>query len=252
MSSILNIKYSATVLMLLLLLGCRKNEPKQEAIVIGSINMSMSAEEDLIRTQEALIGNFVADGLAEAVRSKGYEIDFCLVNSGAIRFDQQLRPDGIYPSGDITNSTIEEMLPFGNVPVIVQVTGSQLKKILERSVAKLPLAKGSFLQLSKEIRIKVDPMAAEQQLNPQETAIVSEGSRIVSININGFPYDPEAIYKVLLNEFIAQGGDGFVTLNAVSPNNKVYLPNYISTYLIDYVIINSPITVQLDGRIEFQ
>lgn len=235
-----------------LLCSCRKNEPESEAVVIGYFSVDLDANKDLIRKQESLIGNFVCDGIIETVRLKGHEIDLCLINSGGIRFDEENRPSGIYPAGNVTNSDIDEMLPFGDIAVLVEVNGSQLKEILERSVAQYPLAKGAFLQLSKEIRIVVDTLAAEQQLDPSEMTIVSPGERIVSIKINGLDYDPTGIYMILVTNFFSEGGDGFVTLRNISSTKKEVLPDYLSSYIKDYVIINSPITPVLDGRIQFQ
>jgi len=245
--------HTSTLLFLLLLVtgACRKNEPEPEPTVIGIIEVDLSADKNLIRKKEALIGNFVTDGLSDILRQKDYEFDFCLINSGAIRYDEQKRPSAIYPAGSITNENILEMFPFGDVPVIVSMSGNQLKEVLERGVAQLPLAKGPFLQLSEEIRITVDTLAAEQQLNTDGTAVISPGARITSIEINGLNYDPTGIYKVLVINFLADGEDGFVTFNSIPAGQKQYFSEYISAFMIEYVILNTPITAILDGRITF-
>lgn len=236
----------------IILFSCRKNEEPPAPTVIGELTVAFDANDELIRKKEALIGNFITDGLSETIRLKGHELDFCLINAGAIRFDPQSRPSGIYPAGPITNNDIIEMLPFGDVAVIVTMTGTQLKEVLERSVAQYPLAKGPFLQLSKEIRITIDTLAAEQQLNAEETAIVSPGERITSIQINGSPYVPASIYKVLVISFMSDGNDGFVTFNSIPATQKIVFPDYLYSYITEYVIINTPITSVLDGRIQFQ
>lgn len=240
------------LLAVVVLASCRKNEPEPEPTIIGELTVALDANVDVVRKKEALIGNFITEALSQTVRSKGHELDFCLINSGSIRFDEQKRPNGIYPSGSITNNDIIEMLPFGDVTTIVTLTGNQLKEILERSVAQYPLAKGPFLQLSEEIRITVDTLAAEQQLNATETAIISPGARITSIKINGNPYEPSANYKVLVINFLASGEDGFVTFNSIPDSQKEVFTEYIFGYVNEYVILNSPITTVLDGRIEFQ
>jgi 2',3'-cyclic-nucleotide 2'-phosphodiesterase (5'-nucleotidase family) len=236
----------------LLFASCRKNEPEPEPVIIGFVTVDLDANKNLIRKKEALIGNFVAEGILETVRLKGYEIDFCLMNSGGIRYNEETRPSAIYPSGNITNGDIDEMLPFGDIAVIVEVTGDQLKEILERSVAQFPEAKGAFVQLSKEIRIVVDTLANEQQINLTGTSIISPGDRIVSIKINDLDYDPIGIYKILVTNFMSEGGDGFVTLRNISASKKVVLTDFISANVKEYIIVNSPITPVLDGRITFQ
>lgn len=232
--------------------SCRKNEPEPEPVVIGFINVDLDANKNLIRKKEALIGNFVSEGIIEIVRSKGYEIDLCLINSGGIRYSEETRPSAIYPAGNITNGDIDEMLPFGDIAVIVEVTGSQLKEILERSVAQYPEAKGAFAQLSKEIRIVVDSLANEQQIDLSGSTIISPGERITSIKINDIDYDPIGIYHILVTNFMAEGGDGYVTMKNIPSSKKVVLSDFISSYIKEYIIINSPITPVLDGRIEYQ
>jgi 5'-nucleotidase len=44
-------------------------------------------------------------------------------------------------------------------------------------------------------------------LDPSKPA----GQRVVAAALNGKPIDPAASYRVTLNNFIAAGGDGFVT-----------------------------------------
>lgn len=236
----------------ILFVSCRKNEPEPEPVVIGFITVDLDADKNLIRKKEALIGNFVAEGILEVVKSKGHEIEFCLMNSGGIRYSEETRPSAIYPSGNITNGDIDEMLPFGDIAVIVEVTGNQLKEILERSVAQYPEAKGAFVQLSKEIRIVVDTLANEQQIDVTGTTIISPGQRIVSIKINDIDYDPAGIYNILVTNFMAEGGDGFVTLRNIPASKKTVLTDFISAYIKEYVIVNSPITPVLDGRIAYQ
>lgn len=231
---------------------CRKNEPEPEITVIGVINADLNATENIVRKKEALIGDFVTDGLSNTMKLKGYVFDFCVINSGSIRFNKQDRPSGIYSSGSITSSEINEMLPFGDVPVLVTLTGAELKQFLERSVAQYPLAKGPFLQISKELRILIDTLGSEQQLNTTETSIISSGNRIVSIEINGISYDPITEYKVLTINFLAQGDDGYVTFKNIPASKKEVLIDYISGYIAEYVILNTPINVVLDGRIKFQ
>lgn len=240
------------VLITSILNSCRKNEEPPAPVVIGEITVALDANAEIIRKKEALTGNFVTDALSETIRFKGHELEFCLINSGSIRYNTQKRPSGIYPAGSITNNDVIEMLPFGDIAVIVTMTGTQLKEVLERSVAQYPLAKGPFMQLSKEIRISIDTLAAEQQLNAEGTAIISPGARISSIEINGIPYDQSSNYKVLVINFISNGNDGFVTFNSIPTSQKIVLPDNIYSYVTDYVIVNSPITPILDGRIQFQ
>ena len=43
------------------------------------------------------------------------------------------------------------------------------------------------------------------------------GSRLVSLSLDGRPVEPEATYRVAVNNFIASGGDGFAFLARARP-----------------------------------
>ena len=43
------------------------------------------------------------------------------------------------------------------------------------------------------------------------------GSRVVSIEVGGAPLDPNRMYKVAINDFMARGGDGYAALTHVTP-----------------------------------
>ncbi|MES2589755.1 MAG: 5'-nucleotidase [Bacteroidota bacterium] len=234
------------------ILSCRKSDGKPSSTEIGSSVVDLDANTNLIRKKEALIGNFVCDALKIYFEEKGEVIDFVLVNGGNIRFNTQERPNGIYPKGILTSEMMDEMLPFENASYLVQVTGNQLKEILERSLAQYPLAKGPFMQCSKELSFKIDTLNAPQILNIDETSIQSHGSRIDSIFVNGISVLPNAVYNVLLPDYIAEGNDGYVTLRNISPSLKKYLSDYQASALKDYVLVNSPIEPKIEGRIVFK
>lgn len=239
-------------ILILSLISCRKSDGKPTSTAIGSSDVDLTAKEAIIRKKEALLGNVISDALKLYYENKGEVIDFVLMNGGAIRYDAQLRPDGVYPKGTITVEMIEEMLPFGNTSAIVTVTGTQLKEMLERSVAQYPLAKGPFFQCSKEIKYKIDTLQSPQVINIEETQIVSSGNRIDSIYVNGIPYQATTEYKVLVSDYIAQGNDGYVTLRNIPDASKKYFSDNQTNAVKDYFLIHSPIKPVFEGRIYFK
>lgn len=232
--------------------SCKRKNRTPEVNAIGKLNIDLDANDLVIRKREALIGNMITDAIKSDYESKNKVVNFTLVNSGGIRFSTSKRVDGIYRAGDFTAEMADEMLPFGNTCVIVTVTGKQIKEIFERSVAQYPLAKGNFMQLSKEVKIIVDTTQAAQILNVDKTAITSHGSRIVSIKINNVEYDNLALYKVGVPDFIAEGNDGYTTLRKLSSNLKEFTGEDMANVLKEYVIINSVIEPKQEGRIIFQ
>ncbi len=244
--------YLLICILILSLVSCRKSDGKPTSTAIGSSDVDLNAKEDIVRKKEALLGNVVSDALKLYYENKGEVFDFALTIGGSIRYDAQLRPDGIYPKGTITVEMIDEMLPFGNSSAIVTVTGTQLKEMLERSVAQYPLAKGPFLQCSKEIKYKIDTLQSPQVINIDETQIVSPGSRIDSIYINGISYQASAEYRVLVSDYIAKGNDGYVTLKNLPSSSKKMFSDNQANAVKDYFLIESPIKPVFEGRIYFK
>lgn len=234
------------------LTSCRKKEVETSAVSLGTVTVDLSANENLIRKREALLGNMICDAIKKNLDDRGKIVDFVIVNSGNIRYNTSTRPDGIYKAGVYTSNMVQEMLPFGDASYIVKLTGKQLKEVLERSLALYPLAKGPFLQVSKELRIVVDTTKLPQLLDVNESSIVSQGSRIVSIKINDIEYDTLAVYSVGLPEFIAEGNDGYVTLKNLAPSQKENLGENVTNAVTDYIIINVTLTPLIEGRIQFQ
>lgn len=232
--------------------SCKRKTRAPESKVIGKLMVDLDANEYIVRKREALIGNMVADAIKSEYDSKNKSVHFILVNGGGIRFSASKREDGIYKAGDFTADMADEMLPFGNTYVTVTLTGKQLKEVFERSVAQYPLAKGNFMQLSKEVKIVVDTTQPAQVLNIDETAIVSHGSRIISIKINNVDFDNLTLYKVGVPDFIADGNDGYTTMRKLAGSLKEYSGEDMANVLKEYVIITSVIEPKLEGRITFQ
>ncbi len=232
--------------------SCKRKNRQPEPNVIGRLVVDVDASTNVVRKREAKIGNMIADAIKSDFEERNKIVDFALVNGGGIRFSSTKRADGIYKAGDFTSDMADEMLPFGNTNVIVTVTGTQLKEIFERSVARYPVAKGNFMQLSKEVRITVDTTKTAQVLNIDETAIITQGSRILSIKINNVEFDSLAVYNVGVPDFIADGNDGYATLRKLSASLKEYIGEDIANILKEYVIINSVLEPKLEGRIIFQ
>ncbi len=232
------------------------NRPETSDIVIGFTNVPLDAQRDVIRNEEAALGNLITDAMLAYVVGLGEPIDGVLINGGGIRYNIQRHPDGIYPAGELTEDDIKEMLPFGNTGFIVQMTGSELKSTLERSVHALPVLEGSFgtgafLQVSANFRIIVDLDQAAQVLNEldAETTIASPGGRIVSVLINGQQLSPDESYQIFLPSFIASGEDGYLAVGAIPDNDKKDLGLDLAVPLASYFRSQEIVTPIIEGRI---
>ena len=141
-----------------------------------------------MRTQEAAIGNLIADAMKDAVSA-----DIAITNGGGIRADKE------YAAGhDITRSDVLSELPFGNVTVMTEVSGKQIWEALENGFSKFEDGAGRFPQVSG-LKVVADVKQPA-------------GSRIVSVMVGAEPLDLAATYKLATNDYMLDGGDGFTAL----------------------------------------
>ena len=135
------------------------------------------------------VDQLVADAQLAATRDAGAQIAF--MNTGGVRADLDPGKDGV-----VTFGQIYTVQPFGNTAVTRTYTGAQILEVLERSVGDEQA--GSMLVPSQGFTYTVD-MAKPA------------GSRVTA-RFEGKPLDPATFYRVTVNSFIDQGGDGYATL----------------------------------------
>lgn len=161
---------------------------KELDVVIGTTATELDSRRATVRTGEAAIGNLIADAMRETVGA-----DLALMNGGGIRADK------LYASGtELTRRDILAELPFGNRVVKIEVTGDILRQAMEHGFSQYEDGAGRFPQISG--------MVVEADL----TAPV--GSRVTSIDVGGEPLDPQKTYTLAINDFNADGGDGYEML----------------------------------------
>jgi 5'-nucleotidase len=143
---------------------------------------------------ESPLGDLIADAQLEAARGRGAQV--ALTNPGGIREDLLYDVDGT-----ITYGNAYQVQPFLNSLEVRTLTGAQLKDVLEQqfqsredgSAAELILAPSASLTYRIDRRAPV-------------------GSRIADIHVDGRPVAPDGDYRVAVNKFLADGGDGFTVL----------------------------------------
>lgn len=216
-----------------------KKLKEEAARTIGLTNVPLDSIKSHIRTGETNLGDLIADSIREAFP----EADISFVNSGGIRGDK------VYPIGKISLADIWEMNAYENKVVIVSLTGKQIKEVLERAVSSLPISKGSFLQVSG-LSYVVDLTGKPQELSVDRTHIKYEGDRIINIKFKGKKLEADKIYKVLVNDFMISGGDGFITLK--KGKNIVFTNKSQADIVINYIKDHSPITLKSQDRITIE
>ncbi len=166
------------------------------------------------RTEETNLGNLITDAMVWSVTHEGGIEQFepsqivGITNGGGIR--ATLQP------GEISMKDINTVLPFGNTVAVVYVTGAELLEVLEASTFCTPKAIGGYPQTSG-IKWTIDTTAEYDQGEVYTTISGGESSyfapasikRVTIESINGEPFDPEATYAVVTNNFCAVGGDTY-------------------------------------------
>lgn len=89
----------------------------------------------IVRNHECTAGNFAADAFRYSMNA-----EIGLVNGGGVRAD--------LPAGDITYGSLVNVNPFFNDMEARQLTGAQLRSLLNHSYRLLPNENGSFFQVS--------------------------------------------------------------------------------------------------------
>ncbi|MDR7050547.1 5'-nucleotidase [Duganella sp. 3397] len=154
------------------------------------------AVASVVRTRndsgESALGDLVADSVLQAGRPFGVQIGF--MNNGGMR--QDLDTDNDRASVGQTRM----VLPFGNTLVVMNLKGWQILDLLEEQWSGGREETRGLLQVSDGFTYRWD-------------ARRGDGSKVVpgSARLNGKPIERETTYRVMVNNFLAEGGDGFPT-----------------------------------------
>lgn len=198
------------------------------------------------RTGETNLGDLIADAFRWYALEQGdLGVDedhvVALTNGGGIRAS--------VAAGDITATDILTVLPFGNEVAYVNVTGEVLLEALEASTYCTPEEVGAFPQVAG-IEFTVDTTKAYDQGEqyPGSTYYGPNSINRVTINsINGQPFDPEANYVVVTNDFLAAGGDTYYAFSvSVSRSTGKLMDEAVVEYITEE--LGGTVTVEQYGE----
>ncbi len=152
-------------------------------------------------TPEKPLGDLIADAQLAYARTLDPETDLALMNSGGIRSDLVYAASGSEGDGVVTYGEAFTVQPFNNTVNLVDLTGEQLITAFQQQVSGSNAESPRILQVSEGITFTLDLT---------KTGI----DRVIvdSIKLNGEPIDPDATYRVAMNQFLAGGGDGYTVL----------------------------------------
>ncbi len=138
---------------------------------------------------DSTLGNLITDAQLAYGKKRGVA-DVAMINSGGIRADLTIEP-----GKPVTLSDLFAIQPFNNELVVMTLTGAQLREIVLRQLPKT-LASRRFAQVSNNFRF-------------QWSQAADGASTLDSLTLDGQPLVDTKDYRVVVNNFMAEGGDDF-------------------------------------------
>ena len=182
--------------------------------VVGTLRNALSNPRE-----ECGLGNMIADGLLEYGRQQRWNSDVAFYNMAGVRAS--------LPAGQITYGQLYQVLPFTNVVMNLDLTGTQLKAVFEAasgSAGRLHVGGASWTY---------------RFANPT-------GSRLLTATVGGQPVDDARIYHVVTIDYLFGGGDGHTEFKAAT--NAIYGDIEVDA-VAAYMTAHSPLDPKVEGRI---
>jgi 5'-nucleotidase / UDP-sugar diphosphatase len=175
-------------------------------VEIGSTDGKLEGDRAVVRSKPASMAVLIGQAMMDRTNA-----DFAVVNSGGVR-------DSFAP-GKLTYKDVLKVQPFGNTVVTADLTGSEVMDYLN-AVAKMSVGSGAFAQFAG---IQLEIVAGT----------------VARAMVKGAAVDRTRTYRMVVNRFSAEGGDGYPKLTRH--------PTYVDTGYVDadvlraYVSANSPL-----------
>ena len=197
--------------------------------IVGEAKVRLNGDRADVRKRETNLSNLIAD--ANLWKTQKYGTVISLQNGGGVRASIE--------AGQVTQGQLIDVQPFGNTLFVMDVTGAELRAALENGASQWEAGAGRFahvsgLKYTMDLALKV-------------------GSRITDVQVGtvaaGFkPLNLTAVYKIVTNNFVAAGGDGFDSLkNAKGERIDTYLPDY--SVMTEYFQFLKSADPKVEGRI---
>ena len=196
--------------------------------VVAKSSAVIQGDRKVCRVAECEMGNLVADAMLAHVAEQGAQI--AIANSGGLRAS--------IDAGDVTMGEVLTVLPFQNTLATFQISGQGVIDALENGVSQVEEVKGRF------------PQVAGLKFTWDLSVALNEG-RVVEVLVAesaGFvPIDPAALYMVVTNNYVRNGGDGYKMFRS-GLNAYDYGPG-LEVVLAEYMAAQGSYVPYLDGRI---
>ncbi|MDQ6858833.1 MAG: bifunctional metallophosphatase/5'-nucleotidase [Chloroflexota bacterium] len=168
---------------------------------------------------ECGLGNMIVDGLLEYGRSQGWKSDVAFYNMAGVRAP--------LPAGTITYGQLYQVLPFTNVVMGLDMTGTQLRAVFEAasgSAGRLHVGGAAYSYKFENV----------------------PGQRLVDATVGGSALDDARLYHVVTIDYLYGGGDGHTEFK--DSTNVLYGDIEVDA-VAAYMAAHSPLDPKVEGRI---
>jgi 5'-nucleotidase len=177
--------------------------------VLGSITADLKSGRDgpgnTNAGGESALGDVIADGQLEATAPTDFGASVvAFMNPGGIRAPLlYAQISGGELPGQVTYGEAFNVQPFGNTLVVKTMTGAQIQRLLDQQwlVTQIP---GQPEQAPRILQVSWTLNYSWSDARPLNDRVIDG-----SVMIGDAPLDPLASYRVTMNNFLADGGDGF-------------------------------------------
>ncbi|MCW8093203.1 bifunctional metallophosphatase/5'-nucleotidase [Alteromonas sp. ASW11-130] len=152
---------------------------------IGQLQTTMDTSRKAVRSGENAFANLLTDAIRSFTQT-----DIALLNGGIIRAEKQYEVGTFITRGDIF-----EELPFRNKVATLTISGKAVIQALENGLSLLESLEGRF------------PHVSGMQVTYDST--LPAGQRVLTVEVDGKPLDPNANYTLATTQYLANGGDGY-------------------------------------------
>ena len=192
----------------------RAEAAKYTSRIVGTIKSDLDNPRD-----ENGIGNMIGDAFVEYGQKQGWKTDVAFYNAAGVRAPLK--------AGPVTYGQLYSVLPFENTIVSVDLTGAQVKGVLEDAsgiAGRLQIGGGRWVY---------------QFTN-------AAGQRVLEATIAGAPLDLTRVYHVATIDYLLLGGDGHTWFG--KGTNIVYGDIEVDA-VAAYMTAHSPLDPKVEGRI---
>jgi len=169
--------------------------------------------------EESGFGNLITDAFIEYGRQQGWKTDVAFYNMAGVRAS--------FPAGQLTFGQLYEALPFSNTVVNVDLTGENLREVIDRAVC----VTGRLHMAGVVVSYRFDGGLP---------------NCVRTITVGGAALEAARTYHVATIDYLLLGGDGHTTFKRGT--NTIYGDVEVDV-VAAYITSHSPVSPKVERRL---